>query len=72
MTNNEQFRAECEARYWLAQYHKLEALEGKIAARRWWNETLDMLMRKRSERAVDELRRLMNQKEWPHATRRQG
>lgn len=67
MTNSEQFRAECEARFWLAEYHKREAMEGKALARQWWQTMLDDLTRKRSQRAVDELRRLMNQKEWPHA-----
>lgn len=67
-----QYRAECEARYWVAQYRKLEAKEGRDAARRWWQDTLDLLMRKRSQTAVDELRRMMNDKVYPYAPGSQG
>lgn len=58
---DEQHRAECEAQYWLTQYRQLERLKGKRAAREWWVNTLDLLMRKRSKRAVEDLRRMINE-----------
>jgi hypothetical protein len=65
--DSEQFRAECEARFWLSQYHKREALEGRAAARAWWNETIQRIARIRGQKGADYLRDMMNRKEWTGA-----
>ena len=62
--DSEQFRAECEARFWLSQYHKREALEGRSAARAWWNETIQRIARIRGQKGADYLRDMMNRKDW--------
>lgn len=62
--NSEQFRAECEARYWLSQYHRREALEGKVAARNWWNEVIQRITKIRGQAGADKLRDMMNRKTW--------
>jgi hypothetical protein len=57
---SEHFRAECEARFWLAQYRRRESLEGRAAARAWWNETVQRITKIRGQRGIDYLRDNMN------------
>lgn len=57
---SEHFRAECEARFWLAQYRRRESLEGRAAARAWWNETIQRITKIRGQRGADYLRDNMN------------
>lgn len=62
--NSARFRQECEARYYLSQYHRIEAIEGQKAARDWWSQTVSRLLARRGEDAVERLRDLMNRKTW--------
>lgn len=62
--NSARFREECEARYYLSQYHRIEAIEGKKAAQDWWSQTVSRLLARRGEDAVEKLRDMMNRKTW--------
>ena len=62
--NSARFRQECEARYYVSQYHRIEAIEGTQAARDWWSQTISRLKAKRGEDAVERLRDMMNRKTW--------
>ena len=62
--NSARFREECEARYYLSQYHRIEAIEGKKEAQDWWSKTVQRLRDRRGPDAVERLRDLMNRKTW--------
>ena len=50
-----------EARDWLRRYRKKAMEEGKAEAYAWWQKTLSDLVKKRGQRAVDELRKRINE-----------
>lgn len=50
-----------EARDWIRRYRKKIAEEGKTEALAWWQQTLSELAKKRGQKAVDDLRRRMNE-----------
>jgi broad specificity phosphatase PhoE len=50
-----------EARDWIRRYKKKIKEEGKAEALAWWQQTLSDLAKKRGQKAVDELRRRMNE-----------
>jgi len=49
-----------EAREWIKRYRKNVIKIGKIEALAWWQKILSDLVKKRGQRAVDDLRRRMN------------
>ncbi len=60
-TNSEQWKAECEAREWVARY-KIRAMEyGRGEARAWWDDVCKDIEKKRGKKALDELKRMMNE-----------
>ena len=50
-----------EARDWIRRYRKKIKEEGKAEALAWWQQTLSELAKKRGQKAVDDLRRRMNE-----------
>jgi hypothetical protein len=50
-----------EARDWLRRYRKKVKEEGKSEAYAWWQKTLSDLVKKRGQKAVDDLRKRMNE-----------
>jgi len=50
-----------EARDWIRRYRKKIREEGKAEALAWWHQTLSDLAKRRGLKAVDELRRRMNE-----------
>jgi hypothetical protein len=50
-----------EARDWIKRYRKKIKEEGKTEALAWWQQTLSELAKKRGQKAVDDLRRRMNE-----------
>jgi len=50
-----------EARDWIRRYKKKIKEEGKAEALAWWQKTLSDLAKRRGQKAVDELRRRMNE-----------
>jgi broad specificity phosphatase PhoE len=50
-----------EARDWIRRYKKKIKEEGKAEALAWWQQTLSDLAKRRGQKAVDELRRRMNE-----------
>jgi len=49
-----------EAREWIKRYRENVIKIGKIEASAWWQKILSDLVKKRGQRAVDDLRRRMN------------
>jgi hypothetical protein len=49
-----------EARDWIKRYRKKIKEEGATEAWAWWQKTLSDLVKKRGQKAVDDLRRRMN------------
>ena len=50
-----------EARDWIRRYRKKIKEEGKAEALAWWHQTLSDLAKKRGLKAVEDLRRRMNE-----------
>ena len=50
-----------ETRDWIRRYRKKIREEGKAEALAWWHQTLSDLVKRRGQKAVDELRRRMNE-----------
>jgi len=50
-----------EARDWIRRYKKKIKEEGKAEALAWWHQTLSDLAKKRGLKAVEDLRRRMNE-----------
>jgi broad specificity phosphatase PhoE len=50
-----------EAKDWIRRYRKKIREEGKAEALAWWHQTLSDLAKRRGQKAVDELRRRMNE-----------
>ena len=50
-----------EAREWIKRYRKKAKEEGKAEALAWWHQTLSDLAKKRGLKAVEDLRRRMNE-----------
>jgi hypothetical protein len=50
-----------EARDWIRRYRKKIREEGKAKALAWWQQALSDLAKRRGQKAVDELRRRMNE-----------
>jgi hypothetical protein len=50
-----------EARDWIRRYRKKIKEEGKAEALAWWHQTLSDLAKRRGQKAVDDLRRRMNE-----------
>jgi broad specificity phosphatase PhoE len=50
-----------EARDWIRRYKKKIKEEGKAEALAWWQQTLSDLAKRRGQKAVDDLRRRMNE-----------
>ena len=50
-----------EARDWIRRYKKKIKEEGKAEALAWWHQTLSDLVKRRGQKAVDDLRRRMNE-----------
>jgi gamma-glutamyl:cysteine ligase YbdK (ATP-grasp superfamily) len=50
-----------EARDWIRRYRKKIRKEGKAEALAWWHQTLSDLVKRRGQKAVDDLRRRMNE-----------
>jgi len=50
-----------EARYWIKRFRKKMMEEGKTEAWAWWQKTLSDLAKRRGQKAVDDLRRRMNE-----------
>jgi gamma-glutamyl:cysteine ligase YbdK (ATP-grasp superfamily) len=50
-----------EARDWIRRYRKKIKEEGKAEALAWWQQTLSDLAKRRGQKAVEDLRRLMNE-----------
>lgn len=65
LTESEEFKRDCEARFYVAEFYKRLEMEGKLHAWRWWHDTLDDIARRRGKPAVDALRARMNQKRRP-------
>ena len=49
-----------EAREWIKRYRKIVKEEGKAEAWSWWQKTLSDLVKKRGQKAVNELQKRMN------------
>jgi hypothetical protein len=60
MKNSPQWRAECEAREWIARYKKRAREHGAGEARGWWLGVLEDIEKKRGKAAAEELKELMN------------
>jgi hypothetical protein len=50
-----------EARDWIKRYRKKTREAGKAAALAWWQQTLSDLAKRRGLKAVEDLRRRMNE-----------
>lgn len=50
-----------EAKDWIRRYKKKIREEGKAEALAWWHQTLSDLAKKRGQKAVEDLRRRMNE-----------
>lgn len=50
-----------EARDWIRRYRKKIREEGKAEALAWWHQILSDLVKRRGQKAVDDLRRRMNE-----------
>lgn len=50
-----------EAKDWIRRYRKKIWEEGKAEALAWWHQTLSDLAKKRGQKAVEDLRRRMNE-----------
>jgi broad specificity phosphatase PhoE len=50
-----------EARDWIRRYRKKIKEEGKAEALAWWHQTLSDLAKRRGLKAVEDLRRRMNE-----------
>ena len=50
-----------EARDWVKRYRKKIKEEGKAEALAWWQQTLSDLAKRRGQKAVEDLRRRMNE-----------
>jgi hypothetical protein len=50
-----------EAKDWIRRYRKKIREEGKAEALAWWHQTLSDLVKRRGQKAVDDLRRRMNE-----------
>ena len=50
-----------EAKDWIRRYRKKIREEGKAEALAWWHQTLSDIAKRRGQKAVDELRRRMNE-----------
>jgi hypothetical protein len=50
-----------EAREWIKRYRKKMMENGKSEALAWWQQVSSDLVKKRGQKAVDELRRRMNE-----------
>jgi hypothetical protein len=50
-----------EARDWIKRYRKKIREEGKAEALAWWHQILSDLVKRRGQKAVDDLRRRMNE-----------
>ena len=50
-----------EARDWIRRYRKKIREEGKAEALAWWQKTLSDIAKRRGQKAVDDLRRRMNE-----------
>jgi hypothetical protein len=51
---------QCEAREWIKRYRKKAMEEGKAEASAWWQKTLSDLVKKRGQKAAEDLQRRMN------------
>ncbi len=60
-TNSEEWRAECEAREWIARYKKRALEHGQSEARAWWDDVCREIEKRRGKPALDELKRRMNE-----------
>jgi gamma-glutamyl:cysteine ligase YbdK (ATP-grasp superfamily) len=50
-----------EAKDWIRRYRRKIREEGKAEALAWWRKTLSDVVKRRGQKAVDELRRRMNE-----------
>jgi len=50
-----------EAKDWIRRYRKKIREHGKAAASAWWLQTLSDLVKRRGQKAADDLRRRMNE-----------
>ena len=50
-----------EAKDWIRRYRKKIREEGKAEALAWWQKTLSDIAKRRGQKAVDDLRRRMNE-----------
>ena len=50
-----------EAKDWIRQYRKKIREHGKAAASAWWHQTLSDVVKRRGQKAADDLRRRMNE-----------
>jgi len=50
-----------EAKDWIRRYRKKIREEGKAEALAWWHQTLSDLAKRRGQKAVEDLRRRMNE-----------
>ena len=50
-----------EARDWIRRYRKKIREKGKAEALAWWQKTLSDIAKRRGQKAVDDLRRRMNE-----------
>jgi len=50
-----------EARDWIRRYKKKIQEEGKAAASAWWQKTLSDVVKRRGQKAADDLRKRMNE-----------
>lgn len=60
-TSSEEWRAECEAREWIARYKKRALEYGQSEARGWWDEVCRDIEKRRGKAALAELKRRMNE-----------
>ena len=50
-----------EAKDWIKRYNKKLTEDGKLSALAWWQQVLSDLVKKRGTKAVEELRRRINE-----------
>jgi hypothetical protein len=50
-----------EAKDWIKRYNKKLTEDGKLGALAWWQQVSSDLVKKRGKKAVEELRRRMNE-----------
>lgn len=59
--STKEFMLQCEAREWLARFHKKSLEFGRTEARDWWEDTIAKIEKIRGKPAADQLRKAMNE-----------